>query len=667
MNREGSHNRLTQRAARWWRAAASVLVWSLALPAGLLAQANQGEAWIASVAGKASRLSGAGGAARSYDIARFDRLSPGDVIDTRGGGQVVIGLKDGSQVIVYPGSEVELKDFRHATSARELLRIALGRVRVIIHRVGSRPNPYRVNSPTASIAVRGTTFDVDVFPSAETQVALYEGVVDVESFARPGNRRTLQPGNRVIIRPDGDISVIAFNLGTNPNAKTAWMEGANDPQLGVKANYERYRDNLVENSSGAFIARFLAFADPHLDSLENPAYAGEFNRSEGRVYMLPTVNGSRHRATGSNFSDVALAHPLDYTFSPQATFFFPVPGRVVLGAAVSATRTRLEAFTYTDNFVEEPEELANDPSSISGLTNLTGLSTAFMAARRFGETGRTSLGVKLDHMAGRGTLDQSFNVGGQVDELQRRAELDRVRLTAGFAHDFAGGKKLGAFYRQSVVSASDREREHFIGGVPAPLNFKLFSTHGSEVGARWRSPLTRRLFYGLEGSWLTERVSQYHQSDGYDYNERVRARRAAAGGGLGYLLRPRTVFSLDLAGGIRHTNRVSRDEFGESFFTQRERGKFWSLQAAAQTDLYRQLFVSGSYLRLGLVNDTGSDEYPDLRPIRDRVTLNYGNVGAGWRLSNNLLVQYVYSTDFGRNPSSHSVMLRYTFSLSREK
>src|SRR4029453_11826386 len=104
----------------------SVLLWSLALPSVLQAQLGRGEAWIESVTGKALRLSSAGGAMRQYDIARFDQLSPGDLIDTRGGGRVVIGLKDGSQVIISPGSQVELKDFQQATSARELLRITLG-------------------------------------------------------------------------------------------------------------------------------------------------------------------------------------------------------------------------------------------------------------------------------------------------------------------------------------------------------------------------------------------------------------------------------------------------------------------------------------------------------------------------------------------------------------
>ena len=92
--------------------------------------------------------------------ARAIVLNPGDRIDTRGGGRVVIDLSDGSMVVVQPESVVVLKDFRAAASLRELFEITLGSVRVKINHFGGRPNPYRMNSPTASIAVRGTEFSV---------------------------------------------------------------------------------------------------------------------------------------------------------------------------------------------------------------------------------------------------------------------------------------------------------------------------------------------------------------------------------------------------------------------------------------------------------------------------------------------------------------------------
>ena len=69
-------------------------------------------------------------------------LNPGDRIDTRGGGRVVIDLSDGSMVVVSPESVVTLKDYRAAGSLRELFDITVGVVRVRINHFGGKPNPY---------------------------------------------------------------------------------------------------------------------------------------------------------------------------------------------------------------------------------------------------------------------------------------------------------------------------------------------------------------------------------------------------------------------------------------------------------------------------------------------------------------------------------------------
>ena len=109
---------------------------------------------VASVSGRVS-LSGGNGAS-AVTLAPGNELTPGVRVDTRGGGQLVIELTDGSMIVVQPESVIVIKDFRAAVSLRELFEIVLGSVRVKINHFGGRPNPYRINSPTASIAVRGT-------------------------------------------------------------------------------------------------------------------------------------------------------------------------------------------------------------------------------------------------------------------------------------------------------------------------------------------------------------------------------------------------------------------------------------------------------------------------------------------------------------------------------
>jgi len=91
------------------------------------AQVTPVEARIASVSG-AALVSNGGQAPRAAQ--RRDVLSPGEEIDTRGGGHLTIELSDGSIVLVRPGSRVLLKDFRAADTLRELFEVLLGRVRV---------------------------------------------------------------------------------------------------------------------------------------------------------------------------------------------------------------------------------------------------------------------------------------------------------------------------------------------------------------------------------------------------------------------------------------------------------------------------------------------------------------------------------------------------------
>jgi hypothetical protein len=136
-------------------------------------------------------------------------LNPGDRIDTRGGGRVVVDLSDGSMVVISPESVVTLKDYRAANTLRELFEITLGMVRVKINHYAGKPNPYRMNSPTASIAVRGTEFSIAVDSTGGTEVVVYEGAVEVASLTDPNRRVLIEAGRGVLVQGGQDFHLIA--------------------------------------------------------------------------------------------------------------------------------------------------------------------------------------------------------------------------------------------------------------------------------------------------------------------------------------------------------------------------------------------------------------------------------------------------------------------------
>jgi hypothetical protein len=186
------------------------------------AQVTPVEARVASVSG-AALISNGGQVPTAAQ--RGEVLFPGEEIDTRGGGHLAIELTDGSLVLVRPGSRVLLKDFQAASTLREMFEVLLGRVRVKINHFGGKPNPYRINSPTASIAVRGTEFSVAVNGVGDTEVIVYEGLVEVTSLSNPQNKVLVHPGQGVIVRPNQDIRFFAFGSGPPFYSLSGFLSG----------------------------------------------------------------------------------------------------------------------------------------------------------------------------------------------------------------------------------------------------------------------------------------------------------------------------------------------------------------------------------------------------------------------------------------------------------
>ena len=125
-------------------------------------------------------------------------IQPGETIVTGPDGYALFQLDDGSKFEVFPGSKVIFRANRG--NWRDLLDIYLGRVKVEIQKLGGRPNPYRVSSPTALIAVRGTVFEVLVASDETTTVSVEEGFVSVSHRLHP-SEVLLKPGDVLIVRP----------------------------------------------------------------------------------------------------------------------------------------------------------------------------------------------------------------------------------------------------------------------------------------------------------------------------------------------------------------------------------------------------------------------------------------------------------------------------------
>jgi len=648
-------------------------------------------------------LSGGKGAS-ALTLAPGYELGPGDKVDTRGGGRIVIELTDGSMIVVQPESVIVIKDFRAAVSLRELFVIMLGSVRVKINHFAGRPNPYRINSPTASIAVRGTDFSITVDSQGETQVMVYEGAVEVTSLIDPTQSVVIEAGRGVLLVPGQGFQL--FNVlparelaeqnqgnGRNDHGSRASSMDSHTGQMdadsprNIASLYEQYIAGLSEIGQVPFLLRYNAFPDAHLDSLENPAYATAFKVAEGRVVFLPSLNGSGALDETPTPPRLSAVSPLNYSAASQFSMFVPLANSFVVGGSVTGSK-------IGNGAQGAPSDLGL--SSVLGQTvpveslHTSGSSTgeffsgSLAAARRFGAN--TSLGIEIESLRGTGSLAaQILSTGqpsGSIEHIDSGSSISQRRITAGLERDLPRGQKLGFFYRYGLIGAEDNNTSHTLNNVQEPLDSTRSSGHSSEFGLRLRGPLGRRFFYGAEASWLRLALSDdLTRSIAVDSHQRDRAQRSSAALGFGYFLNQRTVFSVDFAGGGARAS-TGRTEISTDTLLQTgaQNSRFVSANLGVQTKVSSHLFLNASLLAIGQAYDLSQAIYPDsfgntvlitdpflpLTATGYRLPRRSSDFGAGWRFSNSLFAQYVFSTSYGVDSGGHTFMLRYTFRLHGE-
>jgi Fe2+-dicitrate sensor, membrane component len=592
-------------------------------------------------------------------------LEPGNKIETGPNSRVVISLNDGSQITVLPNSNVALKNFGDAQTVRELLEIVVGRVIVKIYHMGGKPNPYRLNSPAASIAVRGTEFIVDVQLGGETLVFVREGLVEVWPRNNPDKKRLVTTGGRVTVQPGGGISS-AF-----PGPR-------------------RSLESVAQGTSDISPTFFSAFPDQHRDSLDNPAYAADIRDGQGRILLLPSISEPYYVDVKNGSQNSKDAPYYDYSVSPQLTFFMPVPGsRFVIGGGASALSTRLQELTNYESSTDQYHGFQR--------TRLNVIDTSIIAAFSFGNQGRTSVGVGIDRLSG----DESFS--SHSDSKSKyyshtyingsRAGFDRTRLTLGLTRRLKESMKVGLYYRHGFSSSDEQTMYHRQnqGEYPFFPPFSHFaageanistSSSSSELGIRFRASLTRRLFYGVEGAYLYERTrSRIETPDQSVAYNRYLARRARAGVGLGFFLTSRILLNLDIAGGLFNSSQPAEQpiSFSGNFLVsvsslnsplslpsspRSSRGTSESVHWSVQANPWRNLFLSTSSLTtirkdFHKYNFNGStDGYWDYSKRQ------LYNAGLGWKFKPNFIAEYLLSVDPRERVPSHSLRLRYTFNLS---
>jgi FecR protein len=143
---------------------------------------------------------------RTFVALTNQTVQAGDELRTGAGGSIILSVPDGSYMVVSENSRVVIEDF-WSGNFKSIMNLMLGQVRFYIQRFGGRPNPYAVRTPTALIAVRGTTFDVIVDDAQTAEVRCLDGRVTVESIGVSDREVILEAGYKTLVRP-GEVPLI---------------------------------------------------------------------------------------------------------------------------------------------------------------------------------------------------------------------------------------------------------------------------------------------------------------------------------------------------------------------------------------------------------------------------------------------------------------------------
>lgn len=174
-------------------AATTLLAWVSVPVAAQIPSA--GQARVVSITGSLS-VQRLGSATRS--VAVNETVAIGDELVTGAQSEAILQESDGSTVHIYPDSRVVLS--QPSGGITEFLHLFFGSIKVHIEKLSGRPNPHSMTTPTAVIAVRGTTFSVFVDDADATLVAVDEGLVAVANRRSPSDEVLLRPGQRSWVR-----------------------------------------------------------------------------------------------------------------------------------------------------------------------------------------------------------------------------------------------------------------------------------------------------------------------------------------------------------------------------------------------------------------------------------------------------------------------------------
>ncbi|MBG9386553.1 tetratricopeptide repeat protein [Caenimonas aquaedulcis] len=154
-------------------------------------------------------------------VAASEKLAPGAIVRTLGDSQMALVMPDRSQVRLNQNSQLEVGSQQQQSGlVVSVLRLVSGRIWSLARPPsvrGETGERIRLTTPTATIGIRGTDWEVEIQPDGSTQLVVLSGVVEMSN---PQGAVTVASGEAAVSR-EGSAPV-KFVL-VNPSSRVQWV------------------------------------------------------------------------------------------------------------------------------------------------------------------------------------------------------------------------------------------------------------------------------------------------------------------------------------------------------------------------------------------------------------------------------------------------------------
>lgn len=238
-----------------------------------------------------------------------ERVNEGARIEVGDGGFVTLRLADGSVVRLAAGTQLRLRELRHAPASGQSqsgIELERGRVDATVTPLRTPRSRFEVHTPRAVGGVRGTTFGVAVADGGDFLGDVREGAIQVRApTASPGRSAQVSTGQGARVGTTGAIAVTPLlpppDLSRVPGVveDISFVELPLSPDPAVSA----WQVRIASDTSAEHVVRNGTFRQP----------AARFAGLDDGSYLLAVRATDRHGIPGAE-----AVRPLVVNARPQA-------------------------------------------------------------------------------------------------------------------------------------------------------------------------------------------------------------------------------------------------------------------------------------------------------------------------------------------------------------